>query len=278
MNSQPACCQCGGGSDIAEPREKFLWGGGLEWDREESIRLLCWSNKSCICCINISICVWVWVCTRAPAQSCPTLCNPIDCSPSGSSVHRIFQARILKCFAISDSRGSSKLRDQTWVSLSPALAGGFLTTSTTWEAHCLQKAWPVGGGLEWEIDWEFGIDICTLLYLKQVINQDLDSRGKSASVPFSCSVVSNSLWPYGLQHTRLPCPSPTPRAYSNSCPSRWWYHLTISSSVVPFSSHLQSFPASGSFLWVDSLHQVAKVLEFQLQHQSFQWIFRIDFL
>ena len=59
--------------------------------------------------------------------------------------------------------------------------------------------------------------------------------------------MSNSLWPPGLQHTRLPCPSPTPRAYSNSCPSCWWWHPTISSSIVPFSSCLQSFPASGSF-------------------------------
>ena len=65
---------------------------------------------------------------------------------------------------------------------------------------------------------------------------------------FSRSVVSDSLWPHGLQHTRLPCPSPTPRVYSNSCPLSQWCHPTISSSVVPFSSHLQSFPASGSFL------------------------------
>ena len=67
------------------------------------------------------------------------------------------------------------------------------------------------------------------------------------SVQFSRSVVSNSLPPHGLQHTRLPCPSPTPGAYSNSCPSSQWCHPTISSSVVPFSSCLQSFPASGSF-------------------------------
>ena len=66
------------------------------------------------------------------------------------------------------------------------------------------------------------------------------------SVQFSCSVVSNSLRPHGLQHTRLPCPSATPGVYSNSCPLSWWYHPTISSSVVPFSC-LQSFPASGSF-------------------------------
>ena len=67
------------------------------------------------------------------------------------------------------------------------------------------------------------------------------------SVQFSRSVVSNSLQPHGLQHARLPCPSPTPRAYSNSCPSSQWCHPTISSSVAPFSSCLQSFSASRSF-------------------------------
>jgi len=70
---------------------------------------------------------------------------------------------------------------------------------------------------------------------------------KSLFSQFSHSVMSNSLWRHGLQHIRAPCPSPTPRACSNSCPSSWWCHPTISSSVVPFSSRLQSFPASGSF-------------------------------
>ena len=68
------------------------------------------------------------------------------------------------------------------------------------------------------------------------------------SVQFSCSVVSDSLWPHGLQHTRSPCPSPTPRVYPNSCPSSRWCHPTISSSVILFSSCLESCPASGSFL------------------------------
>ena len=68
-----------------------------------------------------------------------------------------------------------------------------------------------------------------------------------ASVQFSHSVASDSLWPYGLQHARLPCPSPTPRACSDSCPLSPWCHPTISSSFVPFCSCLQSFPASGSF-------------------------------
>ena len=67
------------------------------------------------------------------------------------------------------------------------------------------------------------------------------------TVQVSPSVVSDSLRPHGLQHPRLPCPSPTPRACSNSCPLSQWCHPTISSSVFPFSSCLQSFPASGSF-------------------------------
>ena len=66
-----------------------------------------------------------------------------------------------------------------------------------------------------------------------------------ASVQFRCSVVSDSLQSHGLQHTRPPCPSPTPGAYSNLCPLSQWCHPAISSSVVPFSSHPQSFPASG---------------------------------
>ena len=67
------------------------------------------------------------------------------------------------------------------------------------------------------------------------------------SVQFSCSVVSDSLRPHAPQHARPTCPSPTPRAHPNPYPSSWWCHPTISSSVVPFSSCPQSFPASGSF-------------------------------
>ena len=67
------------------------------------------------------------------------------------------------------------------------------------------------------------------------------------SVQFSHSVMSDSLQPHELQHARPPCPPPTPRIHPNSCPSSQGSHPTISSSVVPFSSHLQSFPASGSF-------------------------------
>ena len=66
-------------------------------------------------------------------------------------------------------------------------------------------------------------------------------------VQFNCSVMSNSLWSHGLQHARPPWPSPTPGVYSNSCPLSRSCHPTISSSIIPFSSHLQSFPASGCF-------------------------------
>ena len=97
------------------------------------------------------------------------------------------------------------------------------------------------------------------------------------SVQFtSFVVVSSSPQPHGLQHARPPCPSPTPGVYSNSCPLSQWCHPAISTSVIPFSSCPQSFPASGSFQMSPS-HQTAKVLEFQLQHQSSQWIFRTDF-
>ena len=68
-----------------------------------------------------------------------------------------------------------------------------------------------------------------------------------SSVQFSHSVMSNSLRPHGLQHSRPPCPLPTSRVYSNSCPLHQWCHPTILSCVVPFSSCLHSFPASGSF-------------------------------
>ena len=79
------------------------------------------------------------------------------------------------------------------------------------------------------------------------IHRGTEIKPLNTILQFSRSVVSDSLWPHGWQHTRLPCPSPAPGACPNSCPSRWWCHITISSSVVPFSSCLQSFPASGSF-------------------------------
>ena len=97
---------------------------------------------------------------------------------------------------------------------------------------------------------------------------------------FNCPVGSDSLLPHGLQHGRLPCPLPTSGACSNSCPSSWWCHPTISSSVVLFSSCLQSFPASRSFpmSWLFASGGQSIGASAPIQYQSFQWIFRIDFL
>ena len=98
--------------------------------------------------------------------------------------------------------------------------------------------------------------------------------------PIQFSSVAQScltMWSHGLQHARPPCPSPTPGVYPNSCPLSWWCHPTISSSVIPFSSCPQSFPASASFQMSQLFSSGGQVLEFQL-HQSFQWTFRTDFL
>ena len=92
----------------------------------------------------------------------------------------------------------------------------------------------------------------------------------------SFSIVQLSLTPQTAGHQDSL--SPTPGACSNSCPSSWWCHPTVSSSAIPFSSCFQSSPASGSFPMSQFFTRGAKVLEFQLQHQSFQWIFRTDFL
>ena len=116
----------------------------------------------------------------------------------------------------------------------------------------------------------------------RVQTKDWASKGvqvvKFSSVQFSHPVTSDSLRPHRLQHTRPPCPSPTPGACSNSGPLSQWCHPTISSSVIPFSSCPQSFPAAGSFQMGQFFTSGAKVLEFQLQYQSFQWTPRTDFL
>ena len=106
-------------------------------------------------------------------------------------------------------------------------------------------------GAVWRIVWkllktlkiELSFDLATPLlsiYPEKTVIQ-------KGSVEFSLFVMSNSLGPHGLQHARPPCPSPTPGVFSNSCLLNQWCHPTISSSVIPFSSRLQSFPASGSF-------------------------------
>ena len=101
------------------------------------------------------------------------------------------------------------------------------------------------------LDWDFIKSInhlwIKLTNIEMIYVPLFRSLVSLCSVLFSQSVVSDSLPPHGLQHARPPCPSPTPRVYSNSCPLSRWCHPTISSSVVPSSSCLPSFPASGFF-------------------------------
>ena len=88
----------------------------------------------------------------------------------------------------------------------------------------------------------------------------------------------NSSRPHGPQHAKPPCPTPTPGVYSNSFPLSQWCHPTISSSVAPSPLAFNLSQHQGLFKWVSSSHQVAKVLEFQLQYQFFQWTFRTELL
>ena len=100
-------------------------------------------------------------------------------------------------------------------------------------------------------------------------------------IKYCCYAIAKSfptLWSHELQDARPPCPTPTTGVYSNSCPLSQWCHPTISSSVVPSPLAFNLSQHQGLFQWVSSLHQVAKVLELQLQHQSFKRIFRTAFL
>ena len=137
----------------------------------------------------------------------PLFCDTIDCSPPGFSVHGISQVRILEWVAVSLFRASSGIMDQICISYTGRLILDPWATREAFISHSVQFS----------------------------------------SVQFICSVVSDSLQPRESQHTRPPCLSPTPRVHPNSCPLSQSCHPAISSSVIPFSSCPQSFPASGSF-------------------------------
>ena len=134
-----------------------------------------------------------------------------------------------------------------------------------------------GCSLRWRTPMSWGQPALTVAM--DLYGVDLQPRpAVYDSVQFSSSVVSNSLQFHGLQHTRLPCPLPTPRAYSSSHP---WVRDAIQLSHSLLSPSPPAFNLSqhqGLSQWVSSSHQVTKILEFQPQHQSFQWIFKTDFL
>ena len=177
------------------------------------------------------------------AQSYPTLCDPMDCGLPRSSIHGIFQARVLEWIAISFSRGPSQPRDRTQV----FCVVGRRFTVRVWGTflNCFTDAKTPPKG-----SWKLRIDNIT---------------------PCCCCCCSVAkwcltLWLHGLQHTGHPCPSPSPRVCSNSYQQSQWCYPTTSSSATPFSFCPQSFPASGSFPMCGSSHQVAKISELQLWH------------
>ena len=155
-------------------------------------------------------------------QSCTTLCDPVDCSPPGSSDHEILQAWILEWVAVPSSWRSSRPRDQTCVSCVSCIAGRFFTSGATWEAQqCMLKR--------------------ILLF--------------ATCKFFCCSVAKSCLTlcdPMNCSMLSFPVLHSLSWVCSNSCPLSWWCHPIISPTVAPFTSCPQSFPASGFFQWVNS--------------------------
>ena len=175
------------------------------------------------------------------AQSCPTLCDPMNCSPPGSSVHGIFLARILEWVAISSSRGSSQPRD--WTCISYVSCRGIL--------YC----WATRSGYSWSrmVIIIFVAVVQSLSHVQLFVNPQIAALQASLSftVPWSLLKLMS---------------------IESVMPSNHLILSSLSSSALNLSQH------QGLFQSVSSLHQVAKVLELQLQHQPFQWIFRVDFL
>ena len=187
--------------------------------------------------------------------SCVWLCDLMDCRLPGSSDCGILQARIPDWVAISFSilyalvMVITDCDSRIWCGCSsvhlhkhpgnPVQAHGICIWREVWgETHPEQSLGENVSNSDESPGWG------------QTIRSNLTSHPLGVDgllVQFSCSVVFHSFQPHGLQYTRPPCPSPTPKACLSSCPLSRWCHPTISSSLIPFSSRLQSFPASGSF-------------------------------
>ena len=178
-----------------------------------------------LCPLTISYCVLPLV-----AQSCPTLCDPMDCSLPGSTVRGILQAWILEWVAISSSRGISQPRDQTCI----------CDFSCTGRQVLLTLVPPEKPSPHPQLRGKKACD--ESVQVRHLRHQSVSQ--------FSLSVVSDSLQHHEPQHARPPCQSPAPGVHPSSCPLSGSWHPTISSFVVPFSSCPQSLPASGYFKMV----------------------------
>ena len=158
---------------------------------------------------------------------CLTLCYPVSCSLPCSSVQGILQVRKMESVAKSSSRGIF-LTQGSNLHLLCVLFRQEDSLSLVLSGKPIKDAYICIYSISHETMWL----VCLYIF---------------SSVQFSRSVVSHSLRPHEPQHAKPPCPSPTPGVHPNPCPSSWWCHPTISSSVIPFSTCPQSFPASGSF-------------------------------
>ena len=153
-------------------------------------------SLTCVCvCVCVRVCVWVLV-----AQLCPTLCDPMDCTPPGSSVHGILQARILECVAISFSRGSSLPRDRTCISCVCCIGSQILYHWATWEAPSLTC-----GSLESRLSSSYHL-LSTLTFLPSSCKDHCDSVGstRTTQVPLSVSrllISTKSLLSYKVTLT-----------------------------------------------------------------------------
>ena len=197
------------------------------------------------------------------AKLCLTLTTPMDCNLP-ASVPGISQAWILEWVAISSSRGSSWPRD--WAQVSCIGRQILLPGKSTFNSKQNSSSFTLGGN--WQAHSK--MHVTQTMNTRKGDNERTNLKHCFIGIrQFSRSVVSDSLWPHEPQHARPPCPSPTPRVHPNP--------MSIESvSPSPPAFNLSQY--QGLFQWISSLHQVAKVLEFQLQHQSFQWIIRTDVL
>ena len=200
--------------------------------------------------------------------SCVWLCDPMDCSLPGSSVHGILQTKILEWVAISYSRGSSQPRDPTHVSCISCIGRHSLPL-------CHLDTFKVDVSLSYPLIPDSLLRIFFFVDFFFTSQHPLISHQTFLKMRFSCSVAQSC--PTLCSTSGFPVLLHLPEFAQTHV--HWVGDAIQTSSVVHFSSCPQSFPASGSFFqWVSSSHQVAKVLEFQLQHQSFQWTPRTDLL